>query len=125
LVHGAGLRLDVDGREVVLDRPLQRFAFAGETPIVARLIAGSCDDLNVMTARGVVHVDAEVRSGAPGELHVRPHETLVLLVIDGELSETGGAFRLAAGDAVVGVGPGVWRFGDAAVTALVARFRRD
>jgi hypothetical protein len=36
-----------------LDTPLAPFAFAGEAPIHARLLAGDCHDFNVMTRRSV------------------------------------------------------------------------
>jgi environmental stress-induced protein Ves len=123
LVAGNGMRLAVAGREVVLDRPLQRLDFAGETPIHAHLLAGPCDDLNVMTARGRLQAEVAVVCGAVGEVVVAADETVVLLVLDGELGEAGDAFRLAAGDAVIGHGPGRWRCVGHAKTTLVARFR--
>ncbi|MBL8756481.1 MAG: HutD family protein [Planctomycetes bacterium] len=123
LLAGNGMRLRVDGRDVVLDEPLQRFDFAGETPIHATLLAGACSDLNVMTARGSVRGEAAVVEGELGCVRVARGETVVLLVLDGELGEVGGAFRLTSGDAVVGDGPGQWRCVGAPAAALVARFR--
>ncbi len=122
LVAGAGMRLRVDDADVVLDRPLQRFDFAGETAIVAHLLAGPCSDLNVMTRRGVVRAEAEVRHGALDDVVVARGETAVLLVLEGELGEASSAFRLAAGDAVVLFGPGQWQCVGAPATTLVARF---
>jgi environmental stress-induced protein Ves len=54
LLEGAGVRLHshdgtVDHR---LDRPWEPFAFSGEAPVQADLIAGDCHDFNVMTRRG-------------------------------------------------------------------------
>ena len=69
LLRGNGMRLDVDGSEVVIDRPWQRFDFAGEAAVAARLLDGPCEDLNVMTARGEVAADARV-------VRLPPHETL-------------------------------------------------
>lgn len=123
LVAGAGLRLDVEGHEVVLDRRWQRFDFAGETEVRAHLLAGPCDDLNVMTARGSVSAAAEVVLGEPGPIVAPEGETVVLLVLDGALGESGGAFHLAAGDAAIGPGPGTWRCRGAPLATLVARFR--
>ena len=64
LLAGDGVRLDVDGREVVLAHALQRFDFAGETPIRCALRRGPCEDLNVMTARASVRVQADVHEVA-------------------------------------------------------------
>lgn len=60
LLAGNGVRLSLADREVVLDRALQRFDFAGETPIACSLLGGACEDLNVMTARASKHADANV-----------------------------------------------------------------
>lgn len=122
LVSGAGMRLRAEGGDVVLKRPLQRFDFAGETAIVAQLLAGPCSDLNMMTRRGVVRANAEVRHEALGDVVVARGETTVLLVLEGELGEASSAFRLVAGDAVVLVGPGRWQGVGAPATTLVARF---
>jgi environmental stress-induced protein Ves len=53
LLEGGGVHLsgDADGIDHRLDMPLQPYAFAGEARIHARLLAGDCDDFNVMTRR--------------------------------------------------------------------------
>lgn len=54
LLQGAGMRLLYSGNgvEQLLDRPGAAFAFAGEMPIEAQLVAGATRDFNVMTRRG-------------------------------------------------------------------------
>lgn len=53
LLDGAGVRLlsSEGGFDHSLDVPLQPFAFAGDVPVEARLLAGTCSDFNVMTRR--------------------------------------------------------------------------
>ncbi len=53
LLEGGGVHLtsEADAIDHRLDTPLQPYAFAGEARIHARLLAGDCDDFNVMTRR--------------------------------------------------------------------------
>lgn len=53
LLEGGGVHLRgaADAIDHRLDTPLQPYAFAGEARIHARLLAGDCDDFNVMTRR--------------------------------------------------------------------------
>jgi environmental stress-induced protein Ves len=52
LLSGAGVQLSLEGgNEHRLSRPGEPFAFAGETPVCARLINGTTTDFNVMTCR--------------------------------------------------------------------------
>lgn len=67
LVSGDGVRLDVDGREVVLTQPRQRLDFPGEPPVHCELLGGPCEDCNVMIARDRVAAVAEVVEVAAGE----------------------------------------------------------
>lgn len=100
LLRGAGLRLDVDGREVRLDRELQRFDFAGESVVQARCLAGPIEDLNVMTARDRVRATAavvEVDSGAAIDLPAAPER--LLLVLAGGVDVAGGP-SVCPGDAL-------------------------
>ena len=62
LLSGAGVHLQSDDDQVNhrLDTPLAPFAFAGEQSIHARLLAGDCHDLNVMTRRGVCSASWQV-----------------------------------------------------------------
>jgi len=62
LLRGGGMHLSsgdgaIDHR---LDTPLQPFAFAGEARVEARLLAGGCDDFNVMTRRSACRADVRV-----------------------------------------------------------------
>lgn len=99
LLRGAGMRLDVDGREVRLDRPLQRFGFAGEVPVVARLLDGPVVDLNVMVARDQVRADAAVRAfGRGAAIDVRGGAPGLLWLLDGRVATPGGAVA-SGGDA--------------------------
>lgn len=100
LVRGAGVRLELPGRTVELMAPWQRIDFAGELPVVARLLAGPVDDLNVMVRRGVVRAAATVEALAEGDrrrLAFGPGEHL-LLALAGPLAVLGGV--LGSGDAV-------------------------
>ncbi|MBL8733582.1 MAG: HutD family protein [Planctomycetes bacterium] len=101
LVCGPGMCLEVEGREVLLDRPWQRFDFAGETSIHARLCGGPCHDLNVMSARDRVRATSAVWSVATGQAVVAAEATLVL-VLEGALGWQAAltSERLGAGDAV-------------------------
>lgn len=100
LLRGNGMVLDVAGREVRLERPLQRFDFAGEVPIHARLIDGPNEDLNVMVDRATTAGDARIVTVAPGAcwrqgLGAGEH---VALLLAGSAQVAG--FAAAVGDAV-------------------------
>lgn len=68
LLEGAGVQLHSPsgGVEHRLDTPGSPFAFPGDVPVHARLLAGDCHDLNVMTRRGVCR--AEVSVLKPGDV---------------------------------------------------------
>ena len=96
LLAGNGVRLDVDGREVVLAQPLQRYDFAGEVPIRASLLAGPIEDLNVMTARAHVCASAQVLELArDGRHEVAPAPQRLVVVL-------AGAVRCADAEAIAG-----------------------
>lgn len=100
LVRGAGVRLEFADHAVQLTAPWQRVDFPGEQTVVARLLAGPIDDLNVMVRRGAIRCAACVEALAEG--HVRrvefgPGEHL-LLALAGPLAVHGGV--LGHGDAV-------------------------
>ncbi|MFO1078470.1 MAG: HutD family protein [Planctomycetota bacterium] len=124
LVRGNGMLLDVAGATVRLDRPLQRFDFAGETPIHARLIGGPNEDLNVMVDRATTRAVARiVELAAAGCWSAElPSGSHLVLVLAGGLQV--GAGELAALDAWRGDGAGTVALGATAAgaTALVASF---
>ena len=62
LLSGGGVHLQSDDGLVDhrLDVPLAPFAFAGEAPIHARLLAGDCHDFNVMTRRSACSASLQV-----------------------------------------------------------------
>lgn len=62
LLEGGGVHLsgDEDSIDHRLDTPLQPYAFAGEARIHARLLAGDCDDFNVMTRRATCRASVTV-----------------------------------------------------------------
>lgn len=124
LLRGNGMRLTVDGSEVVIDRPWQRFDFAGEAVITARLLDGPCEDLNVMTTRGSVAADARLAALAPHETVGVPAAAQRLVVVLVGRASGPGVGVLGPGDALRLDGPG-----DLSATAmaepswlLVARF---
>lgn len=51
LVQGRGMRLDVDGRPATLSRRFARLDFPGEAAVMAHLLEGPTEDLNVMVDR--------------------------------------------------------------------------
>ncbi len=112
LLRGAGVRLDVNGCTVVLDRPRQRFDFAGETPIHATLLAGPCEDLNVMTARAWGRADAQVVELAAGSrLELAAAADRLVVVLTGDVhaasvvAREGDALRVRGDDALTLVAP--------------------
>lgn len=62
LLEGGGVHLsgEADAIDHRLDTPLQPYAFAGEAHIHARLLAGDCDDFNVMTRRATCRASVTV-----------------------------------------------------------------
>jgi environmental stress-induced protein Ves len=102
LLAGKGMLLDAGGREVRLDQPLQRFDFAGETPVHARLLDGPVRDLNVMHDRAQIAAQAEIVES--GTRMVPKGTTWLLLVLHGPMSvhACGEAFDLESGDALRG-----------------------
>lgn len=82
VLEGAGMVLhDAEGRTVRELRPLEPWAFAGETALNARLPDGPCRDFNVMTRRGRWRAElAIVRDAARFE----PADAGLLLVVRGQ-----------------------------------------
>lgn len=62
LLDGAGMNLAHPSGAIVhaLTTPLAPFTFAGETPFVAKIVNGACQDFNVMTRRGAYAATVEV-----------------------------------------------------------------
>ncbi len=113
LLRGDGMVLAMAEQTLVLDRPGQRFDFAGETTIHATLLGGACEDLNVMTARGHVVVHAELLELAAGERLVLPAAPQhLLLALEGGFDVQPHAIAGNDGDAV--------RADDAGVLTLAA-----
>ena len=101
LLGGAGVRLFVDGREVVLAQALQRFDFAGEAAIHARLLAGACEDLNLMVARDRVSARAEVlQLPAGATLDVGMAGSGLVLAVRGRVEVRDASLQLAEREAV-------------------------
>jgi environmental stress-induced protein Ves len=102
LWSGAGMKLDVGGTEVVLERPLQRCDFAGETSVSAELRGGPCEDLNVMVDRARARADARIVELAAGAawsgLAAAQH---VLLVLSGQLRLADGTMLALTGDVLL------------------------
>jgi hypothetical protein len=100
LVRGDGLLLDVDGREVRLERPWQRIDFAGEARMHARLLGGEVDDLNVMVRRADTRAESAVHQLGEGhtERLALADGVHVVLGLAGVVTVFGGV--LGPGDAV-------------------------
>ncbi|AQS41974.1 MAG: Histidine uptake and utilization protein [Candidatus Tokpelaia hoelldobleri] len=104
LVKGDGVALDVEGKEVVLDKDAGVYAFDGGAAVSARCLGGVTTDLNMMTRRGdfrhlmqrlcvngetqlantadqtfVVFADAAIAHTGNEELAVGAGDTLILL----------------------------------------------
>ncbi len=97
LVEGDGFELDVDGRRVVLDRPLEPVTFDGAARVECRLRGGPSRDLGLITR------------GCSGELSARRLdgaqriEATLLVCLDGRI-EIGG--RTIEGLGLVYLDPG-------------------
>jgi len=92
----------------VLDRRLQRYDFAGETPIFARLLAGAIEDLNLMVARDRCRATAEVVQIGGGRNERAAAGERLLVVLAGSVTTADG-LAAHSGDAVHVVGDGpVW-----------------
>jgi environmental stress-induced protein Ves len=128
LWRGRGVRLSVDGAEVLLATPYARCDFAGEVPVAATRLAGACEDVNVMTNRARVRADARLVALHAGDtLRVPSAPQWLLLVLDGALdgsfaSADGEANELAVGDALRGEGVGPQLCARTHGTALVVAF---
>jgi environmental stress-induced protein Ves len=123
---GRGIELDVDGRTVRLDAPLQRVDFRGESTVRGRLIDGAIEDCNVMAARDRIAVQADawrLDGGARRDLSLAAGTTVVV-ALDAPLVACGR--QLAAGDAVridaAAAARGELRAGAAPCAVLVATF---
>jgi environmental stress-induced protein Ves len=100
LARGNGLRLDVDGREVILDRPWLPVHFAGEAVVMARLLDGPVEDVNIMVQRDLVRATAKIVLLAPDATEVLPEAPQRLIVVlEGEVHASRGTL-LSAGDAL-------------------------
>jgi environmental stress-induced protein Ves len=62
LLEGGGVHLQTEDGHIEhrLDTPLAPFAFAGEAPVHARLLAGDCFDFNTMTRRAVCRASVQI-----------------------------------------------------------------
>ncbi|HEX5051408.1 MAG TPA: HutD family protein [Planctomycetota bacterium] len=101
LLRGAGVQLTVDGATIDLTRPLQRFDFAGETQVTSRLVAGPCEDLNVMVARNLVRAQATLADIPAGSvLDLPATEQRLVVVLSGRLATPDGALVAIERDAL-------------------------
>lgn len=101
LVRGNGMRLWLEGREVVLAEPFARFDFLGETRIEAALLDGACEDCNVMTRRADVCASARVVTLLANEcMAVEGAPQQVVLVLAGAVRVLAPELLLAEGDAL-------------------------
>jgi environmental stress-induced protein Ves len=88
LVNGKQMVLTIDGRRYTLE-PRQPLGFAGESCTTCHLPAGRTRDLNVMTRRGRILANVEVRTLAPeGVFAAGVADQLVLVALNGELAIT-------------------------------------
>ena len=101
VVLEGGVRLSVEGRAPVELAPASApYAFPGEAPAAAELLAGPALDLNVMVRRGRLTADVTALT-LPGDIPVRGRHTL-LIVTEGEarLTHPDGELVLARFDAI-------------------------
>jgi environmental stress-induced protein Ves len=104
VTEGAGMELQTfDDSTVTLTRQSRPFAFTGDDPVTAKLVAGAISDLNIMTRRGVLnHRAARIPLTSEGTVACTGELTL-LVVLDGEATAVEGNHSMAlfAGDIVV------------------------
>lgn len=133
LWRGAGVRLSVDGQDVLLASPYARCDFAGEVPVTATRLAGACEDVNVMTNRARCRADCRLVALHAGDmLRVPSAAQWLVLVLDGALVASSlrgelaanepAAHELATGDALRGEGAGPQLLARTHGTALVVAF---
>jgi uncharacterized protein len=101
VLEGRGMRLLLDGtREVVLDRPLQPFAFPGEAAVHCELLGGTVRDFNLMVERDAASASLEVvQLGAGQTLAVREAPMVLLHGVSGSAR---------VGDMALGVEETLW-----------------
>ncbi|QNM96540.1 HutD/Ves family protein [Chitinimonas koreensis] len=123
LLDGEGMALRFDGAadEMMLDRPLQPIAFAGETPVDCRLLGGGLRDFNAMVARDWGALTLRILRPAAGEVLALGGDTATLAYLhEGRLHGDGGTvaagmlLALAAGER------GRWLAAEAGVLIEVA-----
>lgn len=112
LLRGNGMRLVFGERAlVVVAQTYQRLDFPGEVPVVAKLLDGPSEDLNVMTRRGVVAAVSSIErlpGGRPGSCPLDLAPQRLLLALSGQVvvsppsvgSQPSQSVQLAAGDAL-------------------------
>lgn len=104
LCRGSNMIVTVDEREQLL-QPFEMVAFPGEAASRATLLNGSTVDLNVMTRRGetAAGVSVVVVDGTT-QIRSSPSATVVLVVVEGDLSSRGeeeATARLSPFDTIV------------------------
>jgi hypothetical protein len=113
LLSGKGMVLTFDGTaRRVLDRPFRPLAFAGERETDCHLIAGDCEDLNLMVARSRFTFEVGVltpppRLGQPWRL-VATEGTRLLFLFRGQATATSGTtpgLTLGPRDTAIAEGP--------------------
>jgi uncharacterized protein len=86
LLEGSGFRLFGVGAEPqLLDKPLQPFAFAGDTAVNCCLINGAVRDFNLMYRRGIVSATLEVLAIDPAAQQVALSAQCVVYVACGTI----------------------------------------
>jgi len=107
VLAGRGVELELPDRTVLLSTESAPFAFRGEEPVHARVLAGETTDLNAMTRRGAfTHVMRRLQFAGRRPITGVADETV--LVFGGEAVVEAAGTELEAGylDALVGVAPG-------------------
>jgi hypothetical protein len=103
VVKGDRLSLAIgDATPVVLDRDSEPIRFGGDTPTLARLLAGEIIDLNVMTRRGRFDHRLQ-RLRAPAQCTFDGHDAALVVACSGNVALTlrQNSFALADGDSAI------------------------
>jgi environmental stress-induced protein Ves len=107
VLAGRGMELELPDRTVSLSAGSEPFAFGGEEPVHARVVAGETTDLNAMTRRGAfTHTMRRLQSSGRCSVTGVADETALVFGGEAVVEMAGTGFEAGRFDALVGLAPG-------------------